>query len=164
MGSRTAPRRVVERVRIVLDSAAGISGNTLCEEIGVSRPAFTFRLNQSGGLKPITADRPRAGQPKRTGADLDAEIVRRNQQDAPPEGTHWATHLMATELMVSRLHVSRVWRVSSAGIREGDQSLEQEHGSRLSPVRLRDDGSEAIDPSIETGRHNSLKSESPPAL
>ncbi len=110
--SRTAPRRVVERARIVLGSAAGISGNALCEEIGVSRPTVTLWLDryEAGGLEAITADRPRSGRPKRTGADVDAEIVRRAQEDAPPEGTHWTTRLMARELGVSRSHVSRVWQ------------------------------------------------------
>ena len=110
--SRTAPQRVVERAQIVLGSAAGMSGNALCEEIGVSRPTVTLWLDryESGGLEAITADRPRAGRPKRTAEEVDAEIVRRVQEDAPPEGTHWTTPLMAREMGVSRSHVSRVWQ------------------------------------------------------
>jgi transposase len=78
----------------------------------VSRPTVKLWLDryETGGLAAITADRARSGRPKRTPADLDAEIVRRAQEDTPPEGTHWTTRLMAKELGVSRSHVSDIWR------------------------------------------------------
>lgn len=110
--SRTAPRRLADRARIVLGSADGKSGAALCQEIGVSRPVITLWLDRydAGGLPAILTDQPRSGRPKRTTTDVDAEIVRRAQEDAPPEGTHWTTRLMAAELEVSKSHVGRVWQ------------------------------------------------------
>lgn len=80
----------------------------------MSRPTVTLWLDryESGGMQAIIADQPRSGRPKRTGLDVDAEIVRRAQEDAPPEGmgAHWTTRLMAAELGVSHTHVWRVWQ------------------------------------------------------
>lgn len=110
--SRTAPRRVVERARIVLGSAEGVPGNSLCADLGVSRPTVTLWLDryEAGGFSAITSDRRRSGRPKRTMPEIDAEIVRRAQEETPPEGTHWTTRLMAEELGVSHTHVWRVWQ------------------------------------------------------
>ena len=44
--SRTTPQRVVERARIVLGSAAGDSGSTICDDVGVSRPTVTLWLDR----------------------------------------------------------------------------------------------------------------------
>jgi transposase len=103
---------MVDRARIVLGSAEGKSGNRLCTEVGVSRPTVTLWLDryEAGGLAAITADQARSGRPKRTAPDLDAEIVRRAQEDAPPDGTHWTTRLMAEQVGVSKTHVWRVWQ------------------------------------------------------
>lgn len=78
----------------------------------MSRPTVTLWLDryEAGGMAAITADQPRSGRPKRTAPDLDAEIVRRAQEDAPPVGTHWTTRLMAEQLGVSKTHVWRVWQ------------------------------------------------------
>jgi len=110
--SRTAPRRLADRARIVLGSADGKSGAALCAEIGVSRPTVTLWLDRyaAGGLPAILSDAPRSGRPKRTALEIDAEIVRQVRHDAPPAGTHWTTRLMAECLGVSKSHVSRVWR------------------------------------------------------
>jgi transposase len=109
--SRTAPRRLVDRARIVLGSADGKSGTALCTEVGVSRPTVTVWLDRyaAGGFAALLSDQPRSGRPKRTPPELDAEIVRRTQDDPPPEGTHWTTRLMAEQLGVSKSHVWRVW-------------------------------------------------------
>ena len=44
--ARTTPQRVVERARIVLASAAGDSGHTICAKVGVSRPTVTLWLDR----------------------------------------------------------------------------------------------------------------------
>lgn len=109
--SRTAPRRLVDRARIVLGSAAGQSGAALCQAVGVSRPTVTLWLDRydAGGLAAILADEPRPGRPKRTAREIDDEIVRRVQETAPPVGTHWTTRHMAQQVGVSKSHVSRIW-------------------------------------------------------
>lgn len=78
----------------------------------MSRPTVTLWLDryQKFGLGSIVEDQPRSGRPKQIASEIDAEIVRRVQEDPPPVGTHWTSRLMADQLQVSQSHVSRVWR------------------------------------------------------
>jgi transposase len=112
--SRTIPQRVVERARIVLASADGLSGKEICDEVGVSPPTVTRWLNRydEGGIPAIERDLPRPGRPKRLDPDrVEAEIVRRTLETKPPAevATHWSTRLMAAEFGVSQTTVMRVW-------------------------------------------------------
>ena len=95
--ARTTPQRVVERARIVLASAAGDSGHTICAKVGVSRPTVTLWLDryEAKGLAGLLSDRPRSGRPKRLTPADEAAIVHRTLHTAPPAGcgTHWSNGL-----------------------------------------------------------------------
>jgi len=112
--ARTTAQRVTERARIVLGSAAGDSGATICAAVGVSRPTVTLWLDryEAGGLAALLADRPRAGRPKRiTLADEEA-LVHRTTQTCPPadRGTHWSTRLMAEVTGFHHSTIARIWK------------------------------------------------------
>lgn len=113
--SRTAPRRVVERARILLASADGLGNAEICAEVGVSHPTVTRVLNryEANGLVAVTKDLPRSGRPKVHDPEkVEAEIVRRTLETKPPAdvATHWSTRLMAKEFGVSQTTVWRIWR------------------------------------------------------
>ena len=111
----TTARRVVERARIVLASAAGRSGDAICAEVGVSRPTVTLWLNryEAAGRAALLSDRPRPGRPKRVTADREAAIVKATLETAPPDGgTHWSTRLMAQASGVHQSTISRLWRAN----------------------------------------------------
>ena len=112
--SRTTPQRVVERARIVLGSAAGDSGSTICGDVGVSRPTVTLWLDryEAGGLAALRADRPRSGRPKRITLAEEEAIVRRTTQTPPPagRGTHWSTRLMAEVTGFHHSTIARIWK------------------------------------------------------
>lgn len=104
--SRTAPHRLVQRARIVLGSADGLSNSEICGQAGVTHPTVTLWLNrfESEGIEALMQDRPRSGRPRRPDTPaIEAEIVRRTTQTKPPEdvATHWSTRLLAAELGVS---------------------------------------------------------------
>jgi len=109
----TTPRRVVERARIVLASAAGLSGDAICAQIGVSRPTVTLWLNryEADGRAALRTDRPRSGRPKRVSPEREAAIVKKTLEEAPPDGgTHWSTRLMARATGLHQSTISRLWR------------------------------------------------------
>lgn len=109
--SRTTAHRVVERAQIVLASAAGDSGTTICERLGVSRPTVTLWLDryEAAGLPGLLADRPRSGRPRQiTPADA-AAIVQRTLHTKPPQGTHWSTRLMAQATGYHHATIARIW-------------------------------------------------------
>ena len=112
--SRTTPQRVVERARIVLGSAAGDSGSTICGDVGVSRPTVTLWLDryEAGGLAALRADRPRSGRPKRITLAEEEAIVHRTTQTTPPagRGTHWSTRLMAEVTGFHHSTIARIWK------------------------------------------------------
>lgn len=110
----TTPRRVVDRARIVLAAADGLSGDAICAAVGVSRPTVTLWLNryEVEGRAALETDLPRSGRPKEITADREAEIVKRTLETAPPDGgTHWSTRLMARAVGVHQSTISRLWRV-----------------------------------------------------
>jgi transposase len=111
----TTPRRLVERARIVLASAAGLSGNAICAAVGVSRPTVTTWLDryEAGGRAALEADRPRSGRPRRVTQEREAEIVKQTLEHSPPDGgTHWSTRLMGQKAGLHQSTISRLWRAN----------------------------------------------------
>src|SRR5512144_2446457 len=110
---RTTPRRLVERARIVLASADGMSGDMICTMLGVSRPTVSRWLDRydAEGAAGLERDRPRSGRPKQILPDAEAAMVAATLNTAPPDGgTHWSTRLMAAQTGVHQTTVSRIWR------------------------------------------------------
>ena len=112
VSKRTTPQRVVERARIVLSSAEGVSGSMICTRVGVSRPTVTQWLDryEEDGIEALLLDRPRSGRPRRITAEDEAEIVRKTLKDKPEDATHWSCRLMAKEVGVHPTTISRIWR------------------------------------------------------
>ena len=109
---RTTPQRVVERAKIVLSSAQGLSGASICAAVGVSRPTVTQWLDryEADGIEALLQDRPRSGRPRQVSPGDEAEIVRKTLEDKPADATHWSCRLMAKEVGVHPTTISRIWR------------------------------------------------------
>lgn len=110
--ARTAPQRVVERLRIVLAAASGLAGNEICRQQNVSRPTVSRWLNryERDGLPGLLADRARSGRPKRISAEQVRDVIRRTLETKPARSTHWSTRLMARETGLHETTISRIWR------------------------------------------------------
>lgn len=110
--TRTTPQRVVERARIVLASSDGVSGNVICEQIGVSRPTVTLWLDryEAAGVEAVISDRPRSGRPKQITASDEEAMIKKTLESKPPNGTHWSTRIMAKEMGWDPTTVARIWR------------------------------------------------------
>ncbi len=112
---RTTARRLVERARIVLASADGLSGEAICTAIGVSRPTVSLWRNryEAEGRASLLADRPRSGRPRQLDATEEEQIVAKTLKAPPPDGgTHWSTRLMAQETGWHQATISRLWRAN----------------------------------------------------
>lgn len=110
--TRTTPQRVVERARIVLASSRGLSGNAICEEVGVSRPTVTMWLDryEAEGVEGLLQDRPRSGRPRQITASDEEAMIKKTLETKPPNGTHWSTRIMAKEMGWHPTTVARIWR------------------------------------------------------
>jgi transposase len=103
---------LVERAKILLLAAQGVSNTEIAQRVGCSRPTVILwrqRYTQAGldGL----GDQPRSGRPQTVRRDRRAEILAATLTP-PPEDlgvTHWSSRLLAAELGVSHNTVARVW-------------------------------------------------------
>lgn len=112
LSKRTTAQRVVERAKIVLSSAEGVSGSQICTRVGVSRPTVTLWLDryEADGVEALLQDRPRSGRPRRITVADEAEIIRKTLHEKPEDATHWSCRLMAKEVGVDPSTISRIWR------------------------------------------------------
>jgi transposase len=108
--SRTEPKQIVLRARIVLLAVEGQANHAIARQLGVSRPTVLlwrsrFEQEGVGGLR---KERARG----RRFAPLATEKVRaiiEATQKAPPAMTHWSTRTMARAQGVSYASVRRIW-------------------------------------------------------
>src|SRR2546430_5309005 len=111
--SRTTPQRIVERARIVLASADGLSNAAICDAVRVAPPTVTRWLNRyvEAGAEGLLTDLPRSGRPKVVTTDRADAIIARTLREAPPDGgTHWSGRLMARVTGLHQTTIARLWR------------------------------------------------------
>jgi transposase/DNA-binding CsgD family transcriptional regulator len=107
-----APAALVQRAKILLLAAEGVSNTEIAERLGISRPtviAWRRRFAREG--LPGLADRPRSGRPQTVRRARRPEILAATLAPPPAElgVTHWSSRLLAAELGVSRNTIARVW-------------------------------------------------------
>ena len=107
-----APAALVQRAKILLLAAEGLSNTEIAQQVGCSRPTVILWRHRytTAGLDGLL-DQPRPGRPQTVRADRRAEILAATLTP-PPEHlgvTHWSTRLLASELGVSHNTVARVW-------------------------------------------------------
>jgi len=103
---------LVERAKILLLAAEGLSNTEIASQVGCSRPTVILWRHRytTAGLDGLL-DKPRSGRPQTVRADRRAEILAATLTP-PPEHlgvTHWSTRLLGDELGVSHNTVARVW-------------------------------------------------------
>ncbi|MCK6552877.1 IS630 family transposase [Myxococcota bacterium] len=108
---RSTPARLVERAKIVLASARGLTLREIVAEVGCGfETAHRWKKRfDTQGLEGIRKDAPRGGRPRSVPEETVREIVRRTTR-TKPVGTHWSTRTLADELGVGRETVRRVWK------------------------------------------------------
>jgi transposase len=116
--STTAQFRLVQRARVLLLAADGVSNVEIAELSGVSRPTVLAWRNAfaSEGLSWVEAKiaKGRGRKPTIPEAKV-AEIVELTLHSKPEGQTHWSCRSMARKAGVSPATVQRIW--SSRGLR-----------------------------------------------
>jgi putative transposase len=109
--SRSLPYGLVNRARIVLQSAEGTPNYVIGKKLGLNVHTITKwrkRYLQEGisGLH----NELRPGRPRCISDEKIAGIIRKTLQTKPQNGTHWTVRSLAKEAKVSYPTVHRVWR------------------------------------------------------
>jgi transposase len=109
--SRSLPRALVDRARIVLMASEGISNGVISQKIGFS-PQMVCKWRQryvQQGLSGLH-DELRPGRPRTITDEKVAALVRKTLETKPKDGTHWTIRSVANESKISRPTVHRIWR------------------------------------------------------
>ena len=103
--------RAVQRARIVLAAADGVSNRQIAKDLEVTRTTVILWRTRfaEGGTDALLTDAPRSGRPREITPEDVAWIVEQTQHTAPPDATHWSTRSMAEHAGVSPEMVRRIW-------------------------------------------------------
>jgi putative transposase len=109
--SRSLPHGLVQRARLVLMAADGLSNAAIAEKLQLSRQSvckWRQRYLQQGlqGLH----DELRPGRPRSISDERVAVLVRKTLQTRPKDGTHWTVRSIARETRLSPATVHRIWQ------------------------------------------------------
>jgi transposase len=112
--SRTLERRLVDRARVVLGAADGLSSRAIAAMYDLPRTTVLLwkRRYETDGIAAIQQDRPRSGRPRTMTADMEEAVIDKTVKENPPPqiATHWSTRLMAKATGFSREAIGRIWR------------------------------------------------------
>ena len=109
--SRSLPKGLVDRVQIVLRSAAGETNKEIARQLGLSQPTvgkWRRRYLERGpqGLH----DELRPGRPRSIEDERIATLITDTLTKKPEGETHWSCRTMAAATGVSKSTVQRIWQ------------------------------------------------------
>jgi len=108
--SRSIPHGLVERARIVLHAAGGMSNTEIAKRLRLSKPCvgkWRQRYLDMGIQGLDEALRP--GRPRTIADEKVSLLVRKTIKSKPKKGTHWTVRSMARETGISWKSVHRIW-------------------------------------------------------
>lgn len=109
--SRSLPHGLVQRARLVLMAAEGLSNAAISKKLQLS-PQSVCKWRQRylrQGL-PGLHDELRPGRPRTVSDERVAALVRKTLRTRPRRGTHWTIRSIAQETRISATTVHRIWQ------------------------------------------------------
>lgn len=109
--SRALPAEFVQRAKVVLLLADGVSARTVATKLDVSRPTIAKwrRRFLEDGVEGLTS-RYRGRAPWKLTSRVRARVLAATRRPPPDGTTHWSCRRLAAHLGVSKNIVQRVWR------------------------------------------------------
>jgi len=108
---RSAPKRLVERARIVLMAADGQQNQVIAATLGLSRPTVQLWRDRfaAHGIPGIEKDASRPGRKPKLSTAKVRRLIKATLETTPPNATHWSVRSMAEAQGISRMAVQRIW-------------------------------------------------------
>ncbi len=109
--SRSLPHGLVNRARIVLMAAKGLTNREIAKQVHLS-PQMVCKWRKRylrQGLSGLH-DELRSGRPRSISDEKVALLVRKTLSTKPKDGTHWTIRSIAQETKLSRSTVHRIWQ------------------------------------------------------
>jgi len=109
--SRSLPAGLVNRARIILLSAGGMTNQQIARQLGMANATVGnwrrrfLRLGVTG-----LHDELRSGRPRSTSDERVAQLVAKTLRTRPQHGTHWSVRQIACETRWAKSTVHRIWQ------------------------------------------------------
>lgn len=109
--SRSLPAGLVNRVRLILMSAAGKTNRAISRQLDLSEATVEQwrRRFLSQGVSGLH-DELRPGRPRSIDDEGVAQLVRKTRETRPKDGTPWSVRRIARETRLAKSTVHRVWQ------------------------------------------------------
>lgn len=106
------PQKVVNRCKIIMESASGKSNNKISKELSISRPTIISWKNrfEEEGVKGLLRDESRPGRKKAISEEQVKSLLEATLHTTPENATHWTTRTMAKSQGLSHMAVQRIWK------------------------------------------------------
>jgi transposase len=110
--ARTAPRRLVERARIVLEASESRTPTEIARSVGTQRATVYkwLRRFQERRVAGIEHEARGRGRKPTISEETVKAVVARTLNETPRAATHWSTRTMAKASGLSPRTVGRIWR------------------------------------------------------
>jgi transposase len=113
IADRNSPQKHVWRAEVVLLTVDRFGTNEIIRRTGLGKVSV-WRWQEryiEEGVDGLLRDKTRPSRIPKLSDEKVAEVIRRTQEDAPPDGgTHWTVRAMAAATGVSRAKVHVIWR------------------------------------------------------
>ncbi|MGB5218774.1 MAG: IS630 family transposase [Smithella sp.] len=111
--SRSLPLRQVQRGKIILMAAGGVSNQDIAATLGLSRPTIQLWRERFLALRlaGLEKDAPRPGRRHRIAPAKIKAVVEATLHTKPQNATHWSTRSMAKAQHLSEASIRRIWRM-----------------------------------------------------
>lgn len=111
--SRSLPLRQVQRGKIILMAAGGVSNQEIAATLGLSRPTIQLWRERFLALRlaGLEKDAPRPGRRHRIAPAKIKAVVEATLHTKPQNATHWSTRSMAKAQHLSEASIRRIWRM-----------------------------------------------------
>ena len=113
IADRNSPQKHVWRAQVVLMTGDRVGTNEIRRRTGLGKVSV-WRWQEryiEAGVDGLLRDKTRPSRIPKLSDEKMAEVIRRTQEEAPPDGgTHWTVRAMAAATGVSRAKVHVIWR------------------------------------------------------
>jgi len=113
IADRNSPQKHVWRAEVVLLTGDRVGTNEIIRRTGLGKVSV-WRWQEryiEEGVDGLLRDKTRPSRIPKLSDEKVAEVIRRTQEEAPPDGgTHWTVRAMAAATGVSRAKVHVIWR------------------------------------------------------
>ena len=113
IADRNSPQKHVWRAQVVLLTGDRLGTAEIMRRTGLGKVSVWRWQDRyiEQGAEGLLREKTRPSRIPRLAADKVAEVIRRTQEEAPPDGgTHWTVRAMAEATGVSRAKVHTIWR------------------------------------------------------